>query len=213
MSAKVPVETLILSHPNTDFDAFAGMLAAQLLYPGARLCFHGGVNRNVREFFNLHSEQIPSVEPSAVDRGAVRRLVLVEVSDAGRLGDLSDLAQRSDVEVVVFDHHGDVTLDGATSFVADDGSIVTTMLRLLLERSIAISPMQATAFALGLHEDTGSLTYSSTTQRDVEALAACLRAGANQELLARYLRGPLQPEQRELLRRLTERRQELEIGG
>ena len=53
--------------------------------------------------------------------------------------------------------------------------------------------MHATAFALGIHEDTGSLTYSSTTHRDVEALAACVRLGANQEQLARYLRGPLQP--------------------
>ncbi len=59
--------------------------------------------------------------------------------------------------------------------------------------------MHATAFALGIHEDTGSLTYSSTTHRDVEALAACVRLGANQEQLARYLRSPLQRDQRELL--------------
>ena len=73
--------------------------------------------------------------------------------------------------------------------------------------------MQATAFALGIHEDTGSLTYSSTTHRDVEALAACLRAGANQELLARYLRGPLQPNQRELLRSLDVARRQSMIAG
>src|SRR5207247_7023904 len=101
MAVKVPVDTLILSHANTDFDAFAGMLAAQMLYPGARICLQGGVNRNVREFFNLHAEQIPSVEPSTVDRDGVRRLVLVEVSDAERLGDFSELVARRDVEGVV----------------------------------------------------------------------------------------------------------------
>ena len=73
--------------------------------------------------------------------------------------------------------------------------------------------MHATAFALGIHEDTGSLTYTSTTFRDIEALAACVRLGANQELLARYLRGPLQPEQRELLRRWLASRSEREIAG
>ena len=62
MTATVPVHTLILSHANVDFDAFAGMLAAQLLYPGGRVCLHGGVNRNVREFYNLHADQIPSVD-------------------------------------------------------------------------------------------------------------------------------------------------------
>src|SRR5439155_21481093 len=213
MTAKLPVETLILSHANTDFDAFAGMVAAQLLYPGARLCFHGGVNRNVREFYNLHAELIPTLEPSAVDRESVRRLVLVEVSDRGRLGEFADLAERPDVEVVVFDHHGKSPFAGATAFIAEDGSLVTNLLKLLIEREVQITPVQATAFALGIHEDTGSLTYSSTTHRDVEALAACLRAGANQELLARYLRGPLQPNQRELLRSLDVARRQSMIAG
>jgi tRNA nucleotidyltransferase (CCA-adding enzyme) len=213
MTAKLPVEKLILSHANTDFDAFAAMLAAQLLYPGARVCLHGGVNRNVREFYNLHAEQIPAVEPSAVDRESVRTLVLVEISEAARLGEFADLASRPNMDVVVFDHHRQPRFEEATMFVAADGSLVTSMLKLLLERGITITPMQATAFALGIHEDTGSLTYSSTTHRDIEALAACLRAGANQELLARYLRGPLQPEQRELLRRLDSSRKESELAG
>jgi tRNA nucleotidyltransferase (CCA-adding enzyme) len=213
MASKVRVETLILSHANTDFDAFAGMLAAQLLYPGARICMHGGVNRNVREFYNLHAEQIPTVEPGAVERSAVRRLLLIEVGDPARLGDFAELAQRPDIEVVVFDHHGEPRFENATAFVAEAGSLVTNMLTLLVERGIKITPMQATAFALGIHEDTGSLTYSSTTRRDVEALAACMRAGSNQELLGRYLRGPLQPDQRELLRRLDETREQREIAG
>jgi tRNA nucleotidyltransferase (CCA-adding enzyme) len=213
VATKLSLDTLVLSHANTDFDAFAGMLAAQLLYPGGRICLHGGVNRNVREFYNLHAEQIPSVEPSAVDRSSVKRLVLVEISEPARLGDFAGVAEQPGIEVVVFDHHGKSAFDRATTFIASDGSLVTNMLKLLLERGIQISPMQATAFALGIHEDTGSLTYSSTTHRDVEALAACLRAGANQELLARYLRGPLQPEQRELLRRLDAGRAQREIAG
>ena len=94
MSATIAVETLVVSHPNADFDAFAGMLAAQLLYPGARICLHGGVNRNVREFYNLHADEIPAVEPSALERDSVRRLVSVEVTDPERLGELAELAGR-----------------------------------------------------------------------------------------------------------------------
>src|SRR2546426_9459403 len=100
MTATVPVHTLILSHANVDFDAFAGMLAAQLLYPGARICLHGGVNRNVREFYNLHADQIPSVEASAVDREAVRRLVLIEGAAPERLGEVADLPGRVGPEVM-----------------------------------------------------------------------------------------------------------------
>src|SRR3954471_5841460 len=132
MTAKVPVHTLILSHANVDFDAFAGMLAAQLLYPGARICLHGGVNRNVREFYNLHADQIPSVEPSAVDRDSVRRLVLLEVTTPERLGEFGALCGRDDVEVVAFDHHGGETLEAASALVGEDGSVVTGLLKLLL---------------------------------------------------------------------------------
>jgi tRNA nucleotidyltransferase (CCA-adding enzyme) len=217
MSSEVPVHTLILSHANVDFDAFAGMLAAQLLYPSALVCLHGGVNRNVREFYNLHADQIPSVEPSAVDQDSVRRLVLVEVTSTERLGEFAALARRDEVEVVAFDHHGRERrtdeLEEGTAFVGRDGSVVTAMLKLLLERGIEISPMHATAFALGIHEDTGSLTYTSTTYRDVEALAASVRLGANQELLGRYLRGPLHPAQRNLLRILAGNRSEREVAG
>src|SRR5919197_2073594 len=214
MTATVPVHTLILSHANVDFDAFAGMLAAQLLYPGARISLYGGVNRNVREFYNLHTDQIPSVEPSAVDRDSVRRVVLVEVTNPDRLGDFASLCRREDVEVVAFDHHRDVNpASEAPALVGRDGSVVTGMLKLLLERGVEISPIHATAFALGIHEDTGSLTYASTTFRDIEALAACVRLGANQELLGRYLRGPLQPDQRNLLRMLSANRAEQMIAG
>jgi len=211
MTAKIPVQTLILAHPNVDFDAFAAMLAAQLLYPGSRICLHGGANRNVREFFNLHADEIPSVEASAVDPDAVRRLVLVENTDSRRLGPLAGIAERGDVEVIGFDHHGDGAGERVVS--TDDGSLATSMLRLLLDRGIEITPMHATALALGIHEDTGSLTYTSTTPRDVDGLAACLRLGAGQEQLGRYLRGPLQPAQRELLQELIGDRSEREVSG
>jgi len=214
MSATVATETLIVSHPNADFDAFAGMLAAQLLYPGGRICLYGGVNRNVREFYNLHADEIPAVEPSALERESVRRLVLVEVTDPERLGELAELADRDAVEVVAFDHHeGHEPAVGDAALIAPDGSVVTGMLRLLLERGLPISPMHAMAFALGIHEDTGSLTYSSTTHRDIEALAACVRLGANQEQLVHYLRSPLQRDQRDLLDRLVAARTERNIAG
>ena len=215
MSATVAVETVIVAHPNADFDAFAGMLAAQLLYPGARLCLHGGVNRNVREFYNLHADEIPIIEPSALERDSVRRMVLVEVTNRERLGELADVAAREDVEVIAFDHHAghEAGAGAERAVVAPDGSVVTGMLRLLLDRGARISPMHATVFALGIHEDTGSLTYSSTTHRDIEALAACVRLGASQAQLARYLRSPLQREQRELLERLVGARTVRDVAG
>ncbi len=62
-----------------------------------------------------------------------------------------------------------------------------------------MTPLEATVFALGIHEDTGSLTYPTATQRDAEALAWCLRHGARQEMVSRYLHAPLGEDERALL--------------
>ncbi len=148
-----------------------------------------------------------------LDRDSVRRVVLVEVTEPERLGDLAELTRREGVEVIAFDHHSDARLEHGTALVGDDGAVVTGLLRLLVEREARISPMHATAFALGIHEDTGSLTYTSTTPRDIEALAACVRLGANQEQLGRYLRSPLVHDQRDLLRKLLAARDEREVAG
>ena len=73
--------------------------------------------------------------------------------------------------------------------------------------------MHATAFALGIHEDTGSLTYASTTHRDVEALAACVRLGRQPGAARPLPARPASADQRELLRRLDAARTEREIAG
>ena len=64
--------------------------------------------------------------------------------------------------------------------------------------------LEATIFALGIHEDTGSLTYPRTTVRDAEMLAACMRLGASQPLIERYLHSALTQDQRDILMRLVD---------
>ena len=76
-----------------------------------------------------------------------------------------------------------------------------------------MTPIEATAFALGIHEDTGSLTYPSATQRDAEALGWCLRHGARQDLIASYLHTPLGEAERGLLNALLDRLESVETAG
>src|SRR5205823_2707731 len=87
---------------------------------------------------------------------------------------------------------------------SEDGALTTTLVGILAERETPVTPLEATVFALGIHEDTGSLTYPTATQRDAEALAWCLRHGARQELLAEFLHTPLTEEERELLGTILE---------
>ena len=194
--------TVIATHANTDFDAFAAMLAARRLYDDAVVAVPGTLNRNVREFFRLHADELDAVEASRIDLDAVRRLIVVETTSASRLGELEPVARDPEVETVVFDHHaGDLPdwVKPENAVISQDGALTTTLVGVLAEREIAVTPLEATAFALGIHEDTGSLTYPTATQRDADALAWCLRHGARQDLLARFLHTPLTDDERDLL--------------
>ncbi len=193
---------VIATHANTDFDAFASLLAARRLYPDAVVAIQGTLNRNVREFYRLHADELDAVDASRLDPDAVRRLIVVETTSASRLGDLEAVARNPDVETVIFDHHAGELPDWVkpeNAVVSQDGALTTTLVGVLAEREIGVTPLEATAFALGIHEDTGSLTYPTATQRDADALAWCLRHGARQDLLARFLHTPLTDEERELL--------------
>ncbi|MGH3104480.1 MAG: CBS domain-containing protein [Gaiellaceae bacterium] len=208
-------EQVIATHGNTDFDGFASMLAARRLYPGAVVCLAGSLNRNVREFYRLHADELDAVEATRLELDAIRRLIVVETVSASRLGELESVAHDPAVEKVVFDHHGERP-DWAppeTVVLAADGALTTTLVGVLAEREVAVTPLEATAFALGIHEDTGSLTYPSATQRDAEALAWCLRHGASQDLLADFLHMPLLENERELLNALLDSLEPVRVAG
>src|SRR5215210_3208660 len=209
-------EQVIATHGNTDFDAFAAMLAARRLYPGAVVALAGSLNRNVRAFYRLHADELEAVEASRLDRQRIRRLIVVETTDANRLGELEAVALDPDVEKVLFDHHSGPLPQWAAadaSVLSDDGALTTTLVGVLAERELAVTPLEATAFALGIHEDTGSLTYPTATQRDAEALAWCLRHGARQELLAQFLHTPLTEDERDLLSALLDELRPHELAG
>ncbi len=174
-SPGVKAPEVIATHANTDFDAFASMLAARRLYPDAVVALPGSLNRNVREFYRLHADELDAVEASRLELDAIRRLIVVETTSrvparrarAGRArperreGRLRPSRAASCPEWVTPEN----------AVVSEDGALTTTLVGILAEREIAVTPLEATAFALGIHEDTGSLTYPTATQRDADALA------------------------------------------
>jgi tRNA nucleotidyltransferase (CCA-adding enzyme) len=195
-------QTIIATHSSTDFDALASMLAARRLYPGSAVVLQAMLSRNVREFTRLYADELELVEAASIERSQVRRLVVLETVDTSRLGALESLIHDPEVEKIVFDHHERERPDWVQPenfFLTEDGALTTTLVGILAERELAVSPLEATAFALGIHEDTGSLTFASTTQRDAEALAWCLRHDARLGELGHFLRPALGDEERELL--------------
>ncbi len=188
---------IIATHTSADFDAYASMIAARRLYPQAVVCLPGSLDRNLRDFHRLLADGIGVVEVARIDAAAIRRLVVVDTVHADRLDErLQPVAHDAAVEKVVFDHHGEPApawADPELVVISADGALTTTLVGILAGRGVTVTPFEATAFALGIHEDTGSLTFPGSTERDAEALAWCMRHGARQDLVSRFLRSPLRP--------------------
>ncbi len=178
------------------------------LYPGASIRLPGGVNRNVRAFIALHADALDIHDPSRVELDAVERVIVVDAAQLNRLGDAAEVIERPGVEVSLFDHHAHGPapdwVSPGEAVISADGALATTMVGILAERGIEPTPPEATALALGIHEDTGSLTHLTTTPRDIEALAWCVHHGADQPLVAEFLRTPLSHDQRDLLSELMD---------
>jgi tRNA nucleotidyltransferase (CCA-adding enzyme) len=209
-------ETVIATHTSTDFDAFASLLAARRLYPGSLAAIPPALARNVKAFARLYADELDLAEVSALDRRAIRRLVVVETVNASRLGELEPVARDPGVETIVFDHHPRERPDWVRPenlYISSDGALTTTLVGILAERELAVGALEATAFALGIHEDTGSLSFASATQRDAEALAWCMRHGARVAEIGEFLRPPLGDEERELLGRLLASIEPVRTGG
>src|SRR5436305_13359092 len=121
-------ETVIATHTNADFDAFASLLAVRRLYEGAVAALPGSLARNVREFYRLHADELDMCETARLDLDAIERLVVVETVHASRLGELEAVALDPKIEKVVFDHHGDELPDWVTPEKAapsDDPAVPT----------------------------------------------------------------------------------------
>jgi len=208
--------TVITTHINADFDAFASMLAAKKLYPDALVVFPGSQERNLRDFFvksMVYMYDIVKIKD--IDLEAVERLVLVDTRQASRIGRFSEIVERPDLEIHIYDHHPPMPddLKGSLEIAEITGATVTIMTRLLREKEIAITPDEATIMALGLYEDTGSFTFSSTTKDDFLAAAYLLSQGANLNTVSNMITREMSPEQVGLLNEMIQSTTRHTING
>ncbi len=206
--------TIVTTHVTADFDAFASVVGAGRLYPGATLVLPGSQNRNVRQFIGLHADLIHLGDAGRLSDATPERLVMVDTRVPERLGELRSLVDRA-AEIVVFDHHPETREDVAShhSYVEAVGATTTIIVEEIRRRGIALEPLESTLLALGIHEDTGSLTYPSATARDAEALAWLMEAGANTAVVSEFLNLMLTPDQHDLLEEMIRSVSPEEIGG
>ena len=89
-------------------------------------------------------------------------------------------------------------------------SILTDIIR---DKGLEVTPDEATIMCLGIHEDTGSFTFSSTKPEDHRAAAWLVSRGANHNLISDMLTREFTAEQVWLLNDLTKSATKCVING
>ena len=196
---------VITTHVNADFDAMGSMIAAKKLYPEAVLVFPGSQERTLREFFVKSTVYIYDFKRLRdVDLTQVKRLILVDTRQLSRIGKFQEIIERPDLDIHIYDHHPDSEDDikGQLVEVRPLGATVTILTHLIRERHLEVTAEEATVMSLGIFEDTGSFTFSSTTPEDFEAAAYLRRCGADLNVVADMVAQELTAEQISLLNEL-----------
>ena len=200
--------TVITTHVNADFDAFASMLAAQKLYPEALVVFPGSQEKNLRDFFVKSMVYLYNiVRIKDIDLNAIKRLILVDTRQASRIGKFAGIVHRPELEIHIYDHHPAMPddLSGSIEVVQMTGATISILTKILRDKEIPITPEEATIMALGLYEDTGSFTFISTKEDDYLAAAYLLSKGTNLNVVADIIIREMTPEQVRLLNDMIER--------
>jgi tRNA nucleotidyltransferase (CCA-adding enzyme) len=178
----ITARTIITSHVNADYDAIAAMLAAQKLYPDARIIFPGSQEKTLRDFF-IHSMGylFNMADPAVIDFSETRTLVLVDTRQKNRLTGVKPLLDNKNVAVHVYDHHppGPDDVTPAMEIFKSYGATTTILCEILQKKNIPVTPEEATVMALGIYEDTGVFTYASTTPADFLQAGFLLGCGAS----------------------------------
>ncbi|MBC2712797.1 MAG: CBS domain-containing protein [Desulfosarcina sp.] len=204
---------IITTHKNTDFDAFASLVAATLIYPEAIAAVPKTVNPNVRTFISIHKDIFDYVDRWRIETGKVSRLIVVDTAEWARLGPIAKLKQRTDLEVLVWDHHTGGDINAAWKCQEAVGATVTLMVRRLKAMGKLITPIQATLFLAGLYEDTGNLTFSSCTAEDAYAAGWLLDRKADLALVNKFLRPAYGEKQKDVLFEMLQNTKRLKING
>ncbi len=194
--------TVITAHMSADYDALAAMVAAGKLYPDAVLVAPSMLERQGSHVFSDSIAYLFNLrQPKDCDFSGVTLLVVVDTHQIPRLEHISELLAKPGLEIHVYDHHPDSEQDITATVTVNKewGSSTTILTHLIREKGIALTSDEATMLGLGIYEDTGSFTFTSTTEHDFTAAAFLHGAGMDLQTISELIASDLTREQVHIL--------------
>ncbi|UCD55482.1 MAG: CBS domain-containing protein [Candidatus Omnitrophota bacterium] len=207
---------LIVTHNNADFDGFSSLVAAKKLYPDSKLLLPGSQERAVREFLSLVKDEISIEREKTCNLNDVDRLIIVDTRHKSRIGIAARLLENPSIKIHVYDHHPRTPYDikaDKDNFKEVGATVSIIIESLRKKKNVKFTSLEATIMLLGIYEETGSLTYRTTTRLDVDTVSFLLSKGANLSAVSSYLNRKLTEEELTFLTSLIASTKVINING
>ncbi|MEL6496262.1 MAG: CBS domain-containing protein, partial [Cyanobacteria bacterium J06623_7] len=207
---------IILCHQTVDFDALGSAIGLSRLKSGAKIVLTGGAHPAVRNFLALYRDEFDLAEMRSITPEAIATVYIVDTQKSDRLGAAAKWLSLPNIKrIEVYDHHVDATSDIAVTEIHTEavGAITSYITELLQQQQVTLTPFEATAMALGIHVDTGSLTFDQTTPRDARAIAWLMEQSANLSIISEYNEPGLSSQLQELLKDALNSLQRTNVQG
>ncbi len=185
---------IVLTHTNPDFDAFASAVAAYRYHECDAIFVCSSFDVQIRKFIE---KEEPDIEILSFNEKKLKsfndEIDLIIITDCklkNRLGILGDLVDKSK-EIIIYDHHPidreDINPDKI--YLEKTGSATTIIAdKLLKDKSRNLNETDLTLFLLGIYEDTGFLSFSGTTSKDLLVASKIVEAGGKISKISEYIK-------------------------
>ncbi len=201
------------THKGTDFDALASLVAACVIYPGIIPVLPGSINPNLKAFISIHKDLFDFYSPKEVDLTEVKTLVVVDTNSWRRLDNMEKLRNKKDLEIILWDHHAKGDIKADETHREKIGANTSLMVKEIANQNKIITPIQASLFLMGIYEDTGNMTFPSTTAEDARAVAYLLERKADLHILSTFLRNAYGEKQKNILFQMLQNAKKRKIKG
>ena len=210
---KVAPKKMIISHSYADFDAIASTVAISKIDPEAVPVIHISVENEVQRFLSIYKDYFQFQYWQDIDLHHLEKVYYVDFQGKDRLTKELE-ANGKKLRYEIYDHHPYEGVFSKTQcHIKPYGSTMAILYEKLKQLKIPFNPIEATLFLIGIYEDTGALTFSSTTVRDMEAAAFFLRHGAKLNIISEFVFPPIDENQKELFSELFNAIQVIDIKG
>ncbi len=189
-----------------DLDALATAYGITKLYPEAKILLPGAVSSSVKlalkRFESLLNPKI--IRKEEID--TIDTIFLADTNNYNLIQKKLGEYIKKNTQIIIYDHHPvrEKLPPNAIKKIKRTGAATTIVVEEIKKKKIPLTPEEATLLALGIYEDTGSFTYTTTTDKDMKTAAFLLKKGADLETIKNIIEERIDYEQISIIHQLIE---------